>query len=101
MYQMLWVPDLIFSNEKKGGFHTLTTDNRLVSFSVVQRRFLIKVLILTKVFKKIGNLVICRSGNLYLLSSPGNQDYQNFCIRKVEIDNEKIVFLQLGISYNY
>ena len=30
MYKMLWVPDLIFSNEKKGGFHTLTTDNRLL-----------------------------------------------------------------------
>lgn len=31
MYEMLWVPDLIFANEKKGGFHTLTTDNRLIT----------------------------------------------------------------------
>ena len=31
MYEELWVPDLIFANEKKGDFHTLTTDNRLLS----------------------------------------------------------------------
>ena len=31
LYNKLWVPDLFFANEKKGGFHTLTTDNRLLS----------------------------------------------------------------------
>ena len=33
MYENLWVPDLIFSNEKVGNFHTLTTDNRLLKLS--------------------------------------------------------------------
>ena len=46
------------------------------------------------------NMIIFRSGNLYLLCSPGNQDYQKiiyffnfFPSKMVEIDNEKVVFL--------
>ena len=43
-------------------------------------------------YHKFENMVICRSGNLYSLCSPGNQDYFrklfifNFFIKKVEID---------------
>ena len=39
---------------------------------------------------------IFRLGNLYLLCSPGNQDYQkiiHFYIKKGEVDNAKVVFL--------
>ena len=46
---------------------------------------------------KFGNMVIFRPGNLYSLCSPGNQYYQKiinfFFIKKVEIDNTKVVFL--------
>ena len=51
-------------------------------------------------FHKFGNIVIFRSGNLYSLCSPGNQDYPKiiliFLSKKVEITK---VFI--GISCNY
>jgi len=47
-------------------------------------------------------MVIFRSGNLYSLCSPGNQNYPKiiyfFFIKKVEIDNAKVVFL-LELAY--
>ena len=44
-------------------------------------------------YHKFGNMLIFRSANLYLLCSPGNQDYPFLILssKKVEIDNGKVV----------
>ena len=48
-------------------------------------------------YQKFKNTEIFRLGKLYLVCSPGNQDYQTIIhfvsSKKVEIDNAKVVFL--------
>jgi len=57
-------------------------------------------------FHKFGNIVFFRSGNLYSLCSPGNQDYQkiihfNFFFINIARNRHCESCIFIGISCNY